>query len=164
MRYRLFLQGKTPSKIATILTEQGVPTPTGKEKWQGTTAESILTNEKYKGSALLQKKFTVDFLTKKQKVNEGEVPQYFVEKSLNAIINPSEFDMVQVELARRKELGKSIPVTVYFQQRLSAVNVVNFTAQRFGTATASTSVPFGNVIVNLKAIINATRHIYMSTI
>ena len=41
--------------------------------------QSILLNEKYKGDALLQKKFTVDFLTKKQKVNEGEVPQYYVE-------------------------------------------------------------------------------------
>lgn len=116
--YRLFMQGKTPSKIATILTEQGVPTPTGKEKWQGTTVESILTNEKYKGSALLQKKFTVDFLTKKQKVNEGEVPQYFVEKSHNAIINPLEFDMVQAELARRKELGKKYSCNSVFSAKI----------------------------------------------
>ena len=35
-------------------------------------------NEKYKGDALLQKTFTVDFLTKKMKPNEGEVPQYYV--------------------------------------------------------------------------------------
>lgn len=116
--YRLFMQGKTPSKIATILTEQGVPTPTGKEKWQGTTVESILTNEKYKGSALLQKKFTVDFLTKKQKVNEGEVPQYFVEKSHNAIIEPLEFDMVQSELARRKELGKKYTCNSVFSAKI----------------------------------------------
>ena len=38
----------------------------------------ILTNEKYKGDALLQKVFTTDFLTKKKKKNEGEVPQYYV--------------------------------------------------------------------------------------
>ena len=44
-----------------------------------TQAESILTNEKYKGDALLQKVYTVDFLSKKKKVNEGEVPQYYVE-------------------------------------------------------------------------------------
>ena len=35
-------------------------------------------NEKYRGDALLQKTFTVDFLTKKHKVNEGEIPQYYV--------------------------------------------------------------------------------------
>lgn len=115
--YRLFMEGKTPRKIVAILTEQCVPTPTGKEKWQGTTVESILTNEKYKGSALLQKKYTVDFLTKKQKVNEGEVPQYFVEHSHNAIIEPMEFDMVQAEIARRKVLGKSYSCNSVFSSK-----------------------------------------------
>ena len=38
-------------------------------------------NEKYKDDAILQNKFTVDFFTKKQKVNEGEVPQYYVVKA-----------------------------------------------------------------------------------
>ncbi len=63
-------------------------------------------NEKYKGDALLQKKFTTDFLTKKQKVNEGEVPQYYVENSHPAIIDPLEFDMVQAEMSRRQNLEK----------------------------------------------------------
>ena len=67
---------------------------------------SILTNEKYKGDALLQKSFTVDFLTKKTKPNEGEVPQYYVENSHPAIIKPETFDLVQAEIARRAR-GKS---------------------------------------------------------
>ena len=116
--YRLFMEGKTPRKIATILTEQGIPTPKGKEKWQVTTVLSILQNEKYKGAALLQKKFTVDFLTKKQKINTGEVPQYFVEKSHEAIIDPTEFDMVQAELARRKELGKKYSCNSVFSSKI----------------------------------------------
>lgn len=62
-------------------------------------------NEKYKGAALLQKCFTVDFLTKKRKVNEGEVPQYYIEHSHQPIIAPLEFDLVQAEIARRKKLG-----------------------------------------------------------
>ena len=73
--YRSFMEGMTPCKIAKTLTDKKIPTPAGKEKWQSSTIESILTNEKYKGAALLQKKFTVDFLTKKTKINEGEVPQ-----------------------------------------------------------------------------------------
>lgn len=73
--YRSFMEGLTTHKIAQMLMAQGVPAPGDQKKWYGGTIESILTNEKYKGSALLQKKFTVDFLTKKQKVNEGEVPQ-----------------------------------------------------------------------------------------
>jgi len=66
----------------------------------------------------LQKKFTVDFLTKKQKTNEGEVPQYFVEHSHDAIIDPIEFDLVQTELARRKKLGKSYSCGSVFSSKI----------------------------------------------
>ena len=103
--FRLFLYGKSPSAIATYLTGEGIPTPGGKTKWRAKVVESILTNEKYKGDARLQKKFTVDFLTKKQKVNEGEVPQYYVENSHPAIIPPEVFDLVQYEYKRRKADG-----------------------------------------------------------
>ncbi|MEN6326925.1 MAG: recombinase family protein, partial [Syntrophomonas sp.] len=92
--YKLFLEGKAPSGIATHLTNLGIPTPSGKVRWQASTVQSILTNEKYKGDAILQKRFTVDFLTKKQKVNEGEVPQYYVENSHPAIISPEVFGLV----------------------------------------------------------------------
>ena len=104
--YRLFLYGKSPSAIATYLTDEGIPTPGGKKVWRAKVVESILTNEKYKGDALLQKKFTVDFLTKKQKVNEGEVPQYYVTNSHPAIIEPELFDLVQYELKTRKTDGR----------------------------------------------------------
>lgn len=100
--YREFLQGKSTNAIAAMLTEEGVPTPGKRTVWQRATVESILRNEKYKGSALLQKSFTVDFLTKKTKVNEGEVPQYYVEDSHPAIIEPWEWEQVQTELERRK--------------------------------------------------------------
>ena len=73
--YKSFMEGLSYYKIAQLLMSRNIPAPAGGEKWYTRTVESILTNEKYKGSALLQKKFTMDFLTKKQKVNEGEVPQ-----------------------------------------------------------------------------------------
>ena len=69
--YRLFMGGKTVNAIAKILTEAGVPTPRKKARWQDKTVESILTNEKYSGDAVLQKSFTVDFLSKKMKKNEA---------------------------------------------------------------------------------------------
>jgi site-specific DNA recombinase len=100
--YRLFIGGKSTSFIAKYLTQKGIPSPGGKSKWQIHTVESILTNEKYKGAALLQKAFTVDFLTKKMKPNEGEVPQYFVADSHPAIIEPEEWGKVQTEMQRRK--------------------------------------------------------------
>ena len=104
--YRLFIQGKTVNWIANHLTGKGIPTPRGKAKWQTSTIESILMNEKYKGSAILQKKFTVDFLSKKMKVNEGEVPQYIVEQSHPAIIDPEQWQKVQDEMAVRKAKGR----------------------------------------------------------
>jgi len=92
-----------PSGIAKRLTAQGILSPAGKPRWYSGTVESILTNEKYKGDALLQKTFCVNFLTKEMKRNEGELPQYYVEQSHPAIIQPEVFDEVQQELKRRRE-------------------------------------------------------------
>ena len=49
--YKLFMQGKTAHAIGKILTSEGIPTPAGKAKWQSSTIESILQNEKYRGDA-----------------------------------------------------------------------------------------------------------------
>lgn len=54
-----------------------------------------LANEKYKGCALLQKGYTVDYLTKKRVKNGGAVPQYYAEDSHPFIIEPEVFDRVQ---------------------------------------------------------------------
>jgi DNA invertase Pin-like site-specific DNA recombinase len=106
--YVHFLEGRTIRQIAKYLTEQGIPTPRGNKNWAVTTVQSILQNEKYAGNALLQKKYTVDFLSKTIKTNEGEVPQYFVENSHPAIIPQETFDIVQSEIARRAKLGKQL--------------------------------------------------------
>ncbi|MDR1464740.1 MAG: recombinase family protein [Oscillospiraceae bacterium] len=109
--YALFLAGKTIRQIAKTLMERGIPTPRGKLNWTVSTVKSILQNEKYAGNALLQKGFTVDFLSKTVKKNEGEVPQYFVENSHPAIISPETFELVQSEMQRRAKLGKQLTST-----------------------------------------------------
>ena len=128
--YRLFLEGKTPAGICRYLEQQGIPTPSGKQKWSQTTVNSILSNEKYKGDALLQKKFTTDFLTKKIKVNEGEVPQYYVEHSHDAIIEPFEWDMVQTEIARRRSLGRAYSGNSVFSSKLVCGDCGGFFGQK----------------------------------
>ena len=105
--FRMFIQGLTPHTIAIALTAAGIPSPGGCEVWSAATVRRMLSNEKYKGDMLLQKKFTVDFLEKKMKPNEGEVPQYYVTGSHPAIIEPDEWEQVQAEFARRKTLGKA---------------------------------------------------------
>ncbi len=116
--YRSFIQGMTPYKIAVELTKRGISTPAGKTKWAGGTIKSILTNEKYKGDALLQKTFTIDFLTKKHKINEGEVQQYYVENSHPAIITPEEFDLVQAEFIKRDKAGKQFSSTSIYASKI----------------------------------------------
>ena len=51
--YRLFLDGKTSSGICKYLENLNILSPGGSSKWSKTTVDSILTNEKYKGDALL---------------------------------------------------------------------------------------------------------------
>lgn len=76
--FAMVVIGMPFGKIKKRLNQLVIKTPTGKE-WGHSTVTSILKNEKYKGDALLQKTFTSDFLTKKKKKNEGELPQYYVE-------------------------------------------------------------------------------------
>lgn len=96
----------------------------------------------YKGDALLQKKFTTDFLTKKIKVNEGEVPQYYVERSHPAIIEPMEWDMVQAEIARRKALGRAYSGNGIFASRLVCGDCGGF----FGQKVWHSNDPYRKVI------------------
>lgn len=60
------LLGKTPYSIAKDLTQQGILSPSGKNHWSSVTIKRMLRNEKYKGDALLQKTYTIDFLSKKR--------------------------------------------------------------------------------------------------
>ena len=116
--YRQYMLGKSITAICRYLESKGIKTPAGKEKWRESTVFSILQNEKYKGDALLQKEFTVDFLQKKKKKNEGEIPQYYVEGSHEPIIPPRDFDLVQAEIKRRSELGRKYSASSVFSTKL----------------------------------------------
>ena len=133
--YRLYLEGKTASGICGELEAAGIPTPAGKQKWSQTTVNSILRNEKYKGDALLQKRFTVDFLEKKMKPNEGEVPQYYVENSHPAIISAEEFDLVQQEIERRKRFGRSCSGSSALASKLICADCGGFYGQKVWHST-----------------------------
>lgn len=104
--YREYLEGASITKIAKGLEADGILTGAGKTKWHASTVNKILRNEKYMGDALLQKTYTIDFLTKKRIKNNGAVPQYYVEGNHPAIIPKDIFLLVQDELARRCSLNK----------------------------------------------------------
>lgn len=104
--YREFLEGFSCSTIAARLNEERIPGVSGEPKWISPTIEGMLKNEKYMGDSLLQKHVTIDFLTKKQVRNEGQIAQYYVKDSHIGIISRDEWSAVQQELERRRAYRK----------------------------------------------------------
>lgn len=101
-----YLEGESVRTIAKYLTANQIATPTGKEVWHYGTVKSILSNEKYKCDALINKTYVVDCISKKVKRNNGERAQYYVENNHPAIISPEKFNRVQEEMARRTSKKK----------------------------------------------------------
>ena len=104
--FRMYIQGYSTYKISQLLQRWEVRSPAGKDKWHPSSVLSILENEKYKGDALLQKTFTVDFLTKKSKKNEGELPQYYVHEGHEPIVDEVVFDYTQTLISSRASSGR----------------------------------------------------------
>ena len=100
--YRGYLEGMSIPEIIAWLEAQKIHTACGKEKWDYSVVRSILTNEKYMGDLLLQKTYTVDFLSKKRQKNRGQLPQYYVKNVHDAIIPRDVFYYVQGLLCQRK--------------------------------------------------------------
>lgn len=99
--FRLFLEGNSSYRIKRMLEADSIKTVTGHTVWSATVIDKMLANEKYMGDALMQKTYTVDFLTKKKVINRGIVPQYYIEDNHEAIIPKELFHRVQEEKARR---------------------------------------------------------------
>ena len=134
--FRRFLEGATGTMIAKELNEADVPCPACKSRlgedeieaekadrkkarWSASTVESILTNEKYKGDAILQKTYCTDYIQKTFVENDGsEIPKYYAQNSHPAIISSEVFDLVQMELEWRKSLNGSYSGKSCFASRV----------------------------------------------
>ena len=116
--YRRFLEGASVGMICKELEGDKIKTPGGKDKWRPSTVFSILTNEKYKGEAILQKQYTTSFIDHKKAKNRGELPMYLIEGAHDPIIQPEEWDIVQEELAARKRLGKALSAQSFLSCKL----------------------------------------------
>lgn len=134
--FRRFLEGATPAVIARELNAANIPCPSRKSllganeieaekarkktaRWSPSTIESILTNEKYKGDAILQKTYCTDYIRKTFVVNDGsEIPKYYAQNSHPAIISAEVFDLTQMELEWRKSLKGSYSGKSCFASRI----------------------------------------------
>ena len=99
--YEQYLSGESLYGIKCYLEEKEIPTPAGCSVWRQETIRSILSNEKYKGDAIINKTYVSDCISKRVKANNGERNKYYIENNHPAIIDAGTFARVQEEIARR---------------------------------------------------------------
>ena len=99
--FERYLAGDSLGKIAAGLERQGIPSPTGRPKWNREAIDKLLSNEKYTGRVLLQKTLSTGAV---QTENNGLMERYLYTGSHEAIISDEMFMAVQQEkLSRSKE-------------------------------------------------------------
>ena len=102
-----YLMGHSTYRISKDLMADGIETARGNSVWSSNAVRAILQNEKYMGDALLQKTYCSDFFTHQRRMNNGELPKYYVHDCHPAIIDRATFQKAQEEMARRASLRKT---------------------------------------------------------
>lgn len=91
-----YLAGKSMAEIAKDLNEQEMQViGPYHHKWLRTSIQYILTNEKYIGDTLVQKRYTTASLPYQRKVNQGQLSKFYIHNSHPAIISKDTFEAVQ---------------------------------------------------------------------
>ena len=96
-----YLAGISMNEIAAYLNQANSD---ASMTWYHTTVSYILTNEKYTGDSLWQKRYATDTLPARPARNKGEKPKYYVENTHAGIISKNIFSAAQeLIIKRRKE-------------------------------------------------------------
>lgn len=98
--FQLYIGGLGFQKISKLLNDEGVPAMRAK-KWNKQSLQQIIANINYTGDLLLQKTYHENYLTKKTKINKGELDQFFVENDHEAIITRDEY-YAALEIRRKR--------------------------------------------------------------
>ena len=110
--FEQYLAGNSLGKIAAGMERQGVPSPTGKPRWNRETIDKLLSNEKYTGRVLLQKTVSTGAV---QIENNGLMERYLYTGSHEAIISDEMFMAVQQEkLKRTRDPENTIAMSFIF--------------------------------------------------
>lgn len=105
-----YLRGAGSDTIALELEKMGAKTKQNNPKWASSTVANILKNEKYTGTLLQGKSFTVSPIGHKRKLNRGEATQYMFENDHEAIVSTEDWNKAQEILKSRRitlEEGKA---------------------------------------------------------
>ena len=110
--FERYLNGDSLGKIAIGLEEQGIPSPTGKPKWNREALNKLLSNEKYTGRVLLQKTISAGG---SQVKNDGFMERYLYSDSHEAIVSDEIFrDVQQKKLQRTNQPEKELSIQLFF--------------------------------------------------
>ncbi len=110
--FERYLTGDSLGKIAAGLEQQGIPSPTGKSKWNREAIDKLLSNEKYTGQVLLQKTISTGV---SQIENDGLMNRYLYTDTHEAIISDEMFAAVpQEKLGRTKNPEKASAMRLTF--------------------------------------------------
>ena len=101
--FQAYLCGMSTAEIAKDLTDRGVPTKNGKEKWKSSKISYMLSNERYIGDCCYQKTYRGTTVPFKQSKNRGEEDMYYATGTHAPIVEKDLFDKVQILLKKRKE-------------------------------------------------------------
>lgn len=123
----LYLSGWGFKKITDYLNNNNIRRRSGK-RWYITTIRYILTNERYIGDALLQKKITTFQYPPQRLINDGSQPQYYVTNCLPPIITKEERTAILELLEIRN--GKPHIKTAHKLARLLYCNDCNHAFRR----------------------------------
>lgn len=99
--FDMYISGSSLKDIVVFLTENELKNGRGEIFWTPATVSAILTNEKYCGDAILQKRVTVNYLTHKSVKNDGHAPKYYIMNNHEPIVSRTKFELVQ-ELKKKR--------------------------------------------------------------
>ncbi len=129
--FNWYSNGIGSEEITAKLNKKEVSAPHGKH-WRPEVILKILSNEKYVGDTLMQKKYTTDTLPFRQITNRGEKPQYYISNTHQPIIERSLFDEVQKLISSRKSNIDFTPQTSAFSKKIKCVCGCTFRRKKSG--------------------------------
>lgn len=109
------VNGESFTAIAKDLNNRSITRCLG-GKWNSQRIRDLLSNEKYLGNALLQKKYRNNHLEKKLIHNDGQLPKYYAEGTHDAIVDEELFAKVQGilhDLAKRRDTLKKPTLSAF---------------------------------------------------
>ena len=116
--FEQYLSGYGIAKIAKMLNAQNITRKGNPCHWTPGTVKLMLTNEKYIGDQLFQKKYRTDTIPFRQLVNKGERKQYYYCDRHEPIISRDDFDKVQNILAEHKKSFKGLKQDHIFAKKI----------------------------------------------